>query len=274
MVQSAILALLMSLLLPGGAAARGARAGHVVASGTRDHVHLTLVLRTRAYPRDALAPVTMRVRNDRKQPIEIPFGCMRDNPGAQILDGSGAIVYPPAFGPSRGVGPFPPVSCPAPVPPPGPNPIRPGHARTFHGYAVVRGARMNAVVDYLWQPSHGRLQYATVSTTSISLTTTASTPPVTQLHIDKDSSVTALLVHPTPGRHGPLLYQQLEQCTSSQAGGPEEYSSVWTWIPARSDRIRPLCPDPVQWLVVAGYVSQPAVQVEYRQTGAGSGGGP
>jgi hypothetical protein len=112
--------------------------GSIATWVTAGGLELTLTVPRRSYPRDALAPVRLSLKNVSRHDVEyqtapgLVVGYTAPQP--EVLDAAGHVVYPPAM-------PYFPA---LPGPAPGMVRLRPGQAMSQSQYIVVRGARIRA----------------------------------------------------------------------------------------------------------------------------------
>jgi hypothetical protein len=181
--------------------------------------------------------------------------CRKADPRVQALTPQGSVRFP------SGVPLLSPPSCPA-------GQIAPylaaGRSATIPMYLLLKGSGLRAV----WEYSVDSAPFHRIVTGLVPVKLTPSKPPVATVHT---SSSVSLTVPPTPGHHGALLYADATECPGPGGSGPQYFESTFGWFEwqhAAGDKITPRCPDPLRWRVVAAWVGQPSVAVDYTKPGS------
>lgn len=217
------------------AAAAGPRVA-VVEAG----VELVLTVQGRTYPRNAVIRAVLRVKNVTRHPVELQYGCPNGPLSVEVLNATGAVVYPPA------VPLLARPTCP-PRPNGGPR-LAPGQVMEERPYVLLRGSQVDAVAAV--GPYNTQ-----VFTPTLKLRLVAAPAPRVTLHAA--GRIYATVVPPAPVR-GPLLVSQSYRC---QNGLTE--SSIAAWQATWKEQIRPGCAHVVEWHAVAGWLNQPVAFIAY-----------
>lgn len=212
----------------------GSTSHHVASSGFQ----LSLSLPGAVYPRGALVPATIRVRNTGQAPLVLAPGC---NPFVQELNRSGGTVLPnPAWI----------DQCSG-----GSSTLPAGRSRIIREYVLLASGRLRPAIRL-----HGTPTPASGVVTAIRLV--AGRTPRYILH--PWPRPYAIIQSPS-ARHGPLLYQASSSCRQP---GTAFSSGTGGWLEAQGNQIGPQwdpsCTSSWTWSVVAGWLGQPAVQFSYR----------
>ena len=118
-----------------GTGARGSAPAPNAATATANGIRVTASTPLHAYPRGALVPVRVDVRNVSRATLYVPFSCGLENPNARVRTASGRLVFPPLI-----PGLPEPVSQVASCLGPRPLSLAPGGTAHWQLYAVVRGS--------------------------------------------------------------------------------------------------------------------------------------
>lgn len=237
--------LVMGALLAGlCGSVRAAHQSGLIATTQWRRMELTVTMAQRVYPLGALALVHVRLTNVSRRVIRASFVCAPgDDMDVQVFSDAGRTVYPPA----------------APELPP-PTPIclsiaiinmRPGQSVRADRYVILRARNIRVTFPFGGGPNfvRGYLQaWAIVGLT------TGVPPSVTLSPAPKLSA----RVGPVRGPHGPLVFTYGETCGP---GKPDYTAQTWTVSP--TPVIKPICPDPLGWQLVVGWLDQPVAYVNY-----------
>ncbi len=259
---------MMLVLTP--AAARGQTAGGVSveaavvvdsAAGvqvaiTSGGVRLSLQLAARAYPRNALVPVTVQLKNHTRRALTMGT-CLADSLVPEVVGNDGSVQYPPVLPPPGA--PFSP--CPGPYFHPPVSRIAPGGVVVRHVYVMLRSLRLRATAQLRLNARQAKptilttplLRVRPVSLAGPRLRLYASTP----LHA---------AVSPVAGA-GSLLYPEFSSCLN-RAGVEDQLSAVYsTWLAGKSRVFRPFrapgCGAVREWHLFVAQVGRPVARVDY-----------
>jgi len=201
-----------------------------------------------SYPRNALVPVHIDVTNisDRSVRVrrsrpECPDGA---NPSAEVVSGTGSIVYPPA-NPHMST-----VNCPyfAQL-------LSPGKTMSTQSYVVMRDKRIRPVV--ILEPGSGdTVQNVTVRGKAVAVQLTHEAPPIVTLHPSADD-VNATIRSPQPVS-GRLMYVDMADCPGTSEGS-------YVWRRASGQEITPECFNAKDWYGAVGWIGHPIALVNYRR---------
>lgn len=252
-----LLALL--LLTPAGSTSNP----RVQASVTSRGVRLTLILPSRAYPRNALLRATVKVRNNSAASLTVRQpSCRADgpSPAVQVLNRNGQVVFPPPLKepPLQG------TICMTGPPPP----LLPHHILTQKFYVIARSDRIRAVI---WSGSE------------LSMETPVVHIRLVPAQAPKLVLVTGPSVHATVSVHNPrkkqgFLYTEWYSCPDlprqeiggttfyervSTGGAPSVTGRVFNWAATSGRRISPGCINPVEWHAAVGQLGQPVSYLDY-----------
>jgi len=227
-----------------------ARAGHTSGIRVDTIVHgikLSLILDKQTYPANALVQATVRVKNLSGAAVDLGASsgrfCPTTSPGIQVLDGAGAIVYPPEVDD---------YSICTPLPYDGVLPPRGSIQR--HLLVMLRSSYLQAVV------SVGR--YTGIESAILPLHLRPASPLSAVLSLEP--SPYADVEQPSAG-YGPLYSFQVAECrtaTSDTVIG----SLHWEAIPRQGKsvyRLRPKCEPLSTWHVVGGFLNHPVAVIDY-----------
>jgi hypothetical protein len=242
-----------------------APSGPITSTRTAHGVRLSISLRRRAFPRDALVRVILRIRNYGSQSHQVIEGdCLGDSwsPEAVVLDRHGQ----PAGG---NILPPPPIDDALCTGPP-PRLLEPGASWTLHPYVILHGAEVEGQV-------------------TLDDTYTLRTPPI-PLRLDRQTRPTAILIT-TPSVHavlrsessvvGPIYYsdwftcptpngtlvggQRFSEEPSPLPGGSQPFltGAPMQWTQVASPDLHPGCPHPGEWHLVFGWLNHPVGRIDY-----------
>lgn len=213
-------------------------------------VKLSLLLPRRVYPAHALVSGVVRIKNVSPQTVLIPgypAACVSYNPGVQVTNVSGQIVYPP------------PVTVPPPCPPPPNQPLLPGQSVEQRLYAVLDGPYVRAMVE-LQEQTAGSSAAVMVTTPLIRLTLVPSTDPHLRPHISA-TTVSAVVRRPAHAR-GLLYYDTwFIRCPNGAGGQITGGSPLWMRTPGTT--LSPDCTPVSEWHVIAGWLNYPVATLDY-----------
>jgi hypothetical protein len=229
-----------------------------------------LIVPGRVYPRDALVQATTILKNVSHSQMWIEQLGVTNEPKPEVLDSEGHVLYPPPFPPPRLNGSFKTGAPPL---------IAPGAVITEYPLVVLRGNRIHAVLHFHLQTAPPYLR-KTLRTSIIRLTLTSGRAPTVAVH--RVPPVSAV-VHPTTAqRPGDLYHVGWYACRmangQTQFGGSGFYEGppgpqgippylvgyLYLWVPSQSRLLQPGCSSPIEWHVVAGWLNQPVVRINYR----------
>jgi len=209
---------------------------------TANGVVVTLMVPKDVYLQNALVRVTVRVQNVTRRPrdVRFPFSlCGFDAPGVSVRDDIGRLVYPPAMVPW--------IAAPCPA---AGETLRPGQTVTFRGYAILRGAHLQQIVDVDKRVGPHALQTVEIATPPITVQLTPA--PAPRATISRSGKSLSALIERPPGARGPLLYQSRADCPGGLPNAAV-YVLNWTRAPGRS--LSPGCAPVGTWLVAAGWLN-------------------
>lgn len=235
---------------------RHGQGGSVTTWATAGGLKLSLEVPRPAYPRGALAEVEMKVQNVSRHPLGYltPPGISAPGvtaPQAEVLDGSGRMVFPPAM-PDYPMWPGPPGTFVV---------LRPGHAITTLAYIVVGGARIRASIAF--NAGRGPIPWRapdTLRTHVVRVRLTAEPAPQLTLHVTPGSPEPEVDVSRPPGVTGqPLEISVANRPTASQ---PLQGTFVrdWTMTPRR---IGPGCAPLRDWHLRVAWPDHPVAALDY-----------
>lgn len=252
-----LLLALSFLLSTAEAASAGGRAPAVRSTVTTlqgVRVSLWLTDNKRVYPRDALVPVTVRLRNVSRFPKVWTFACGRENPRVQVLNSQGTVRYPP------GLALLSPPQCPAA----GAQPfLAPGRTFQRQFLVVMRGHLLRAIWNFQTASSSpGANEPTQVTTGQVAVNLVHGPRPVATLH--RNPKVYAVVQAP-PGSSGLLRVVDVARCPNGSSGAANTIQNVSIWRPVAGRVIRPPCANPFEWHALAGWVNEPVVRINYVQ---------
>ena len=247
MRRLALLVLLLLLLVLPPAPARAGRTSGIRVDTIVHGIKLSLILDKQTYPANALVRATVRVKNLSGAAIDLGASsgrfCPTTSPGIRVLDGAGAIVYPPEVDD---------YSICTPLPYNGVLP--PGGSIQRHLLAMLRSSYLQAVV------SVGR--YTGIESAILPLHLRPASPLSAVLSLEP--SPYADVEQPSAG-YGPLYSFQVAECrtaTSDTVIG----SLHWEAIPRQGKsiyRLLPKCQPLSTWHVVTGFLDHPVAAIDY-----------
>lgn len=251
---------------------QGAGSSPLTVSARSHGVLLMLMVPGRVYPRHALVQVTVIVKNLSRVPISGPEHVgMNTDPEVEVLDSQNRVLYPPPF-------PTPafPTSFKHPVPPS----TAPGEVLVEHPFVVLHGDRLHAVLAFQSiLGAGGPPQRLTVRTPVVHLTLVSAPRPTVTLH--GRPRMSAVLQPATRHQRGALYHVGWFSCRlgngQARYGGSGFYEDfptpgpgppllvgyLYLWVPTSSKVLRPGCGAPLEWHVVAGWVNQSVVTIDY-----------
>jgi len=222
-------------------------------------VKLMLAVPKRAYPRNALVRVTVRLRNVSSHDIQLYNACPYGAIWVQVVNRHGAVVYPPA------------VRSPVPqtCPPAVATPLSPGRAVQRRVYVIFHAERLQPVVAIPVSPT---TPYVVGKAVTVRLTR-AKAPRV---NLTTSTTVQAT-IH--LGKHGggrSALYMESELCaggtlSAPQATGSATETTTWTKKAPEANGtyvFRPGCPAIQEWHVVVGLPGRRVAFINYVKQGA------
>jgi hypothetical protein len=199
-------------------------------------VQLTMVIPKRTYPRGALVPVDVWVRNLTQQTLLFAPFCHDQNPTVDVLSPTGTVRYPPALVPLS------PSRCIAGWIAARLLPHASLHERLL---VVLRGRFLRAWWEY---GVIGSAPHVRIYSPRVSLLLTARHLPIVTVH----SSPVFADVYPQAGVQGTLRYVSVAKCGAASGSTYSDTGDYWEV--ASGTRITPPCPNPLAWHVLAGYV--------------------
>jgi hypothetical protein len=247
MRRLALLVLLLLLWLSPPVPARAIEASGIRVDTIVHGIKLSLILDRQTYPANALVQATVRVKNLSGAAVDLGASsgrfCPTTSPGIQVLDGAGAIVYPPEVDD---------YSICTPLPYNGVLP--PGEGIQRHLLVILRGSYVQAVV------SVGR--YTRIESAILPLHLRPASPPSAALSLEPSPHAD---VDRTSAGHGPLYSFQVAECrtvTSDTVIG----SLHWEAIPRQGKsvyRLRPKCEPLSTWHVVVRFLNHSVTAIGY-----------
>jgi len=231
--------------------AQVARDGSVSTSATSGGLRLTITVPRRSYPRDALAPMKVSMRNVSSHAIGyLRLGVAAPGyavPQAEVLDASGRVVFPPAM-PY-----FPPLPGPAPFV----QRLDPGQTVAQTQYVVMRGARIRASQAFTLQAQPNpsvRRPLSVLRTRPITVALTSE--PAPRISLYASGSDLRADIMPPPGVTGRPLRLSYTDC-----GFPTyDYTETWT---ASGTHITPGCGPVQEWHLRVAWVNHPVAALDY-----------
>lgn len=256
---SAVIAMVL-VLTPLSARSQTAAVMHSAAgiqvAVTSGGVRLSLQLTSPAYPRNALAPVTVRLENHTRHALST-WQCLAYSLGPEVVGDDGSVQYPPVLPPPGA--PFNP--CPGPYLHPPVSLIAPGGFLVRHVYVMLRSLRLRATAQLRVNARQGKP--AVVTTPLLTVRPVNLAGPRIRLY---DSTPLDAVVSPVTGA-GALLYTQFSSCLT-RAGVEDQLSAVYsTWLAAKSRLFRPFrapgCGAVREWHLFVAQVGRPVARVDY-----------
>jgi hypothetical protein len=213
-------------------------------------VKLALILGKRTYPWNALVKVGVRLRNESNRTVWVRTvgnsepGIVEPQP--EVHDRQGRLLFPPAF----------PYLYPLPGPLPVPLALAPHQVMTRADYIILRAPYLRLVAHIGLNRRFNATTFV-VATKSITLHLTSLPGPAYQVEFHRppdrlSATVTAVTAKP----HGRLLHIEYSDCD-----GTANWTFI-TWAPG-GNRFVPDCPQPHEWHVIAGYLNQPVIAIDY-----------
>jgi hypothetical protein len=222
----------------------------ITASGVR----LKLVVPKKLYAQDELTRMTVLVRNVSHHAVGV-WGyasyCESYNPGIEVLDAHGTVLYPPAFHSSITFAP----SCP----PPSLDQLSPGQELVRRVYTILRAPYVRATLRVAVPATASSGLIVDIATPQLKVRLRAGAVPALSLHT---SPMGVSLLFSDQAGHGPLLYQYLEQCRQN---GQLVTGANFLWTRATDSRITASCAFPARWEVVAGRLGEPVAGITYTE---------
>lgn len=220
---------------------------------TSGGLKLTLVVSRRSYPRNALAQVRVTLQNVTNHDVGYwhpgagPVGYAA--PQAQVLNGAGKIVFPPAM-------PYmPPIAGPAPFP----VSLHPGGSVTVSEYIVVRGARIRATQTFMPRMT-ANLSLPPYVLTTRPIFIRLTSEPAPQLTLHGNPSDPILDVTRPPKVQGPMWSVRYADCGSEPPVIAYAYTGDWV----RSDlHLTPGCSPVHGWYVRVAWLNHPVAALDY-----------
>jgi hypothetical protein len=207
-------------------------------------VRLSLTVPRRVYMINALARVTVQVRNVSSHPVWTRIGvtCITYYPSVEVMDDHGALTpqLPSDF--------FPP-----PCPWPGAQQLPSGEVVREHVLAIVGGTHISAVL-LVGKHLRGR-----VETPAVTVSLILGTPLSVAVHASLAGPF--VQVDRPAGATGPLYVEDSTFCHLS--GGRDTYQSNLIWSPAPAGPVYPNCGDTQEWHGLAGYLNYPVAAFNY-----------
>ena len=207
-------------------------------------IRLTLIVPHRVYTTNALARVTVQVRNVSHHPVwtRIGVNCITWNPSVEVMDDRGTLApqLPPSY--------FPP-----PCPRVGGQPLPPGAAVREHELVII-GARHVSAVLMVGKHLNGRVETPAVTVRLI---------PGTPLRVAVHDSLAGpfVQVDRPNGATGPLYVEDSAFCHLS--AGMATFQNTLIWTPAPASPIYPDCGNTQEWHGLAGYLNYPVAAFDY-----------
>jgi hypothetical protein len=237
-------------------------------SACSHEVCISLNVGTLTYPRNALISVMETVTNGNRKPLSFERQSMVSEPGAEVLDASGRMLYPPPF-------PFPALdaSWMGGVPQLFPH----GSIIRAREYLVLRGSEVRAITHFRFQAVNAStitlrtLKIRLMLTTTSSSTAALNTAPAVSATVSKPRGAgQGPLLHvgwfACPAEHGAIQYggSGFYEILSKTPGAPNyAVGSPYGWTPTRSRVLHPGCSAPLEWHAVAGWQNQAVVDINY-----------
>jgi len=214
-------------------------------------VRLSLTLPRTTYPRHALVQVTVRADNTTAHPVPVYTSwCPFTNPYVQTVDSRGRLSAEQQL---WFIGTF----CRAPGPSERSLPV--GGTITWKNLVLLWTPHLRPVI--LMPGWNGQVVGRTTT-----LRIYRTTPPRVSLHTSP--TVSASVRAAAPQQHGPLTYRQIDDC--SPPGPTLETSGITAtnWRQAHPSGsgmyvFQPGCRPLRAWHIVAGWLNQPVVTVDY-----------
>jgi hypothetical protein len=207
-------------------------------------VRLTLTVPRRVYMTDALAQMTVQVRNVSPHPVWTRIGvtCITFYPSVEVMDDHGTFTpqLPSNF--------FPP-----PCPWPGAQQLPPGGTVREHVRVIVGATHISAVLLV------GKRLRGRVETSAVTVQLVPGTPPPVTVH-DSPAGPSVQVDRPA-GATGPLYVEDSAFCHLST--GIDTFQNNLIWYPAPADPIVPDCGDTQEWHGLAGYLNYPVAAFDY-----------
>jgi hypothetical protein len=224
---------------------------------------ITLLVKRRSYPRNALVKVTVRAANLSEHPIRVAptprYGaCPAGQPAVRVQSADGSTSYAP--GPFAATAIFcPDISSPAA----GQGSLKSGRQLALTQYVVLRGPRLQGVLS-LW--SSGR----PITAATPPLLLHQATAPAPRVVIHRGSRPYAV-VTPLAAVQGPLLAAMSWQCRkASLSAGPATLATVSRVTPLQPANPRhlaptlpPSCGVLLRWHAVVGWANSPVTEIAY-----------
>jgi hypothetical protein len=214
---------------------------------------LTLTVRRRSYPRNALAKVQVSLRNVTNHDVGYwlpgydPVGYTA--PQAEVLNAAGTVVFPPAM-------PYMPA-LPGPVP--GLAPLHSGQSVTQSEYIVVRGARIRATQNFMPRmTSNLSLSPYVLTTQPIFMRLTSEPPPKLALYGAPNDP--ALDVTRPPNVRGPMLSVRYADCGLQPPVLAYTYTEGWV---TSKLHLTPGCSPLDGWYVRVAWLNHPVAALDY-----------
>jgi hypothetical protein len=192
------------------------------------------------------------------------------NPRIEVLGGQGNVLFPP---------PFPPpviddvIRKSAP-----PGPLLHDQVIRAHMPIIMRGSHVRAAFDFSVQ-FNGHTVPMEVQTPAVHVRLVPGRAPAV---VEQTEGTVSARVRPAgPEDRGPLYHDGWYACPlpggGKWYGGSSWYEQISTspnglsiiigtpygWKPTHSHLLKPGCAQPIEWHVVAGWLGQPAVAVDF-----------
>jgi len=256
------------VLTPATAQSQTAAGGRVEAAGvvvspagaqvavTSGGIRLSLQLAARAYPRNALVPVMVRLENQTRRALSTGT-CLAYSLVPEVVGNDGSVQYPPVLPPPGA--PFSP--CPGPYLHPPLSRIAPGGSLVRHVYVMLRSLRLRATAQLRVNAGQGKPTILTTPLLRVRPVSLAG--PRLRLYA---STALHAAISPVAGA-GPLLYTQYSSCLT-RAGVEDQLSAVYsTWLTAKGRVFRPFrapgCGAVREWHLFVAQVGRPVARVDY-----------
>jgi hypothetical protein len=236
------LVLVVPFLVPN--AARATTNSPLTVSTVSAGVRLTLTVPRRVYATNALARVTVQVRNVSPHPVWTRIGvtCITFNPLVEVMDDHGTltpqlpsdIFPPPCHGLAGGL-------------------LPPGAGVREHVLVIVGGTHISAVL-LVGKHLRGR-----VETPAVKVSLVAGTPPSVAVH-DSPAGPFVQVDRPA-GATGPLYVEDSASCPLSAGIDPFPNNLIRSPVPAGP--VYPDCGNIQEWHGLAGYLNYPVAAFDY-----------
>jgi len=222
--------------------------GPVSVSGLSDGLRITLTIDRHSYPGRALINARVRIHNVSGRLITAPgTSCSEMNPWVESIGPHGEVVYP------DGVKWLNLIPCNGSTTED--TYMGPGYNRTYTGRYVIAGSSTLRAVMEVREPN----SLATSPPLSIHLT--AYYPPMARI---RTRPTVSAWIRPRFRVHSELTYLSVDHCYRGTA--PYDYLGVYWAVPGIRV-IRPECPHPLSWRVIAGWRDHSVVFINYLARG-------